>query len=791
MNQLLRDSISPELTNFEPVNLTNCDREPIHIPGKIQPHGILFVLREPGFQIVQVSENAHAWLGVPSADLLNRPLSDILFSDPTASSPVNGIKAIQACLDRSFEHTNPLPLNLLAANGEQLAFNGIVHRAPSGEVVLELEPLVPVTNSNFYQFYHYIKGTLEKMHTAQTLEDLCELIVQDVRRMTGFDRVMIYRFNAQGDGTVIAEAKQPDMETFLGLHYPSSDVPKPAKHLYTLNWLRLIADVNCSPVGLIAALPSPSDASDTNSPAAVAPLDMSYCSLRAVSPIHLEYLRNMGVAASMSVSLIQQNQLWGLIACHHNSPKFLPYEIRTVCEFLGQLMSTELPAKEANAHLDYKLHLKTLQGRFIERLSHATNLAAGLTTHPEDLMALTGSQGAAICEGETWVCVGQTPSETVLRSLIPWLSGQFQQDVFVTAALPSLYPLTAADQAIASGVLALTISKIQHRYILWFRAELPQTVTWAGNPDKPQQIEADGSLTLLPRRSFAAWQEIVQGQSAPWLDCEIAVAMELRQAIVDIVVRQADELAIINLELERSNTELDAFAYIASHDLKEPLRGIHNYATFLLEDYGAVLEEDGIEKLHTLVRLTQRMEALIESLLRYSRLGRQELQMNEVDLNRLLRNVAELFQMHPKWENCTIRIPQELPAVRGDIVLIEEIFTNLISNGFKYNDQPEKWVEIGWLNPPPTPIPGAFPEVSLYVRDNGIGIREKHLESVFRIFKRLHTPGKYGGGTGAGLTIVKKIVERHGGHIRVESTYGQGTTFWLTLPSAATVSLES
>jgi len=251
-------------------------------------------------------------------------------------------------------------------------------------------------------------------------------------------------------------------------------------------------------------------------------------------------------------------------------------------------------------------------------------------------------------------------------------------------------------------------------------------------------------------------------------------------------LRQADALALMNLELERSNTELDAFAYIASHDLKEPLRGIHNYATFLLEDYGPILQDDGIEKLHTLVRLTQRMESLIESLLRYSRLGRQELQLDEIDLNRLLKNVVEVFGMHPQWSTCVIRIPRLLPAVFGDRILVEEIFTNLVSNGFKYNDHPEKWVEVGWVEADQSP----GHEVSLYVRDNGIGIREKHRESIFRIFKRLHAPGKYGGGTGAGLTIVKKIVERHGGTVQIESIYGQGTTFWFTLPIIAPVSPE-
>ncbi|CAN1210598.1 ATP-binding protein [Tumidithrix helvetica PCC 7403] len=773
--QIASDTLNDSLNEFEPVNLTNCDREPIHIPGSIQPHGFLLILSEPDLQIVQVSQNTQEILGIAPEDLLDRPLGNFIASDR--------LDAVRGCLDLSFEHINPLPLTFAIGDNEPMCLNGIVHRALSGEIVLELEPLVPDAEQDFFQFYRQIKGTLAKIQMAENLTELCNLIVREVKQIAGFDRVMVYRFNERGEGTVIAEDRQPDLEPFLGMHYPDSDIPKQAKHLYTLNWLRLVPDVNYQAIGLLtsAALLSEEPRS---------PLDMSHCTLRSVSPIHIEYLKNMEVGASMSISLIQQQKLWGLIACHHNTPKFIPYEARTVCEFLGQLMSTELAAKENNENLDYKLQLKDIQGQFIERLSRATDFAAELTTAPEMLLNLTGARGAAVCQGEDIELIGQTPTQEDISTLLAWLvdstnpvlneeiKNRFERDLFVTDALAKLYPEAEAYKSVASGLLAVAISKIQRRYILWFRPELLQTVTWAGNPEKPKRVEADGSLMIFPRQSFEAWQEIVQCKSSPWLPCEIEGAIELRQAIVDIVLRQADELASINLELERSNKELDAFAYIASHDLKEPLRGIHNYATFLLEDYEDILKADGAEKLHTLVRLTKRMESLIESLLKFSRLGRQELQMRQIDLNQLLDDTSELFQMNPQWVGCTIRIPRPLPLVWGDRVLVGEIFTNLISNGFKYNDSHEKYAEIGWLDlsDPDNKM------VTLYVRDNGIGIRDRHLESVFRIFKRLHAQGKYGGGTGAGLTIVKKIVERHGGSIRVESTYGKGTTFWFTLP---------
>jgi light-regulated signal transduction histidine kinase (bacteriophytochrome) len=255
---------------------------------------------------------------------------------------------------------------------------------------------------------------------------------------------------------------------------------------------------------------------------------------------------------------------------------------------------------------------------------------------------------------------------------------------------------------------------------------------------------------------------------------------ENRRALRDSEARTRAILAELqerNAELLRSNQELDDFAYIASHDLKEPLRGIHNYATFLVEDYADKLDEEGRSKLETLKLLTQRMENFIDSLLEFSRVGRLDLALGQTDLNVILAEVLDSLHITLQERHVEARIPRPLPTVRCDRVRIGEVFRNLISNATKYNDKPEKWVEIGYTNgSDPQPLPPVF-----YVRDNGIGIRQKHFEAIFRIFKRLHARDNFGGGTGAGLTIVKKIVERHGGRVWIESTPGEGTTFFFTL----------
>ncbi|MEC4804718.1 MAG: ATP-binding protein [Jaaginema sp. PMC 1079.18] len=754
------------------VDLTNCDREPIHIPGAIQPHGALLVL-QPDLTIVQVSANITSMVGRSPEDLLNQPLATWLSTEQVTS--------IQTCLQADFEYVNPLHIRLHGDpknTPHPLDFDGIVHQFQDN-IILELEPKQDGETQNFFGFYRQIKSGLTRIQKADTVLKMSQAVVAEIQRLTGFERVMVYRFDRVGAGQVIAEVVADRLNPYLDLCYPPSDIPQQARHLYQLNWLRIIPDSTYQPVPLIP----------TVNPVTQQPTDLSLSVLRSVSPIHLEYLHNMGVTASLSISLIANNTLWGLIACHHSQPQFIPYSIRTACEFLGQAMSLELRTKEANEDLDYKIKLQSVQSQFVESLPYAESLVEGLTVSPENLLALVSAQGAAIVVGERIILVGDTPSQTQVQQLVAWSEQENLDNIFYTHALSDLYLPGAEFAKVASGIIALTISRTQQTYILWFRPEIVQTVKWGGNPNKPVEVNDDGALRLSPRKSFEMWQETVRGRSLPWKTVEIEAVTELRSAIISIVLRHADELAAINLELQRSNTELDAFAYVASHDLKEPLRGIHNYSSFLLEDYGEIMDADGISKLHTLIRLTQRMEDLINSLLHYSRLGRVELRLEPINLEQIVQQGIETVKIS-YTEPIAFKIPRPLPMIQGDYTQILELFTNLFSNAIKYNDNLDKWVEIGYLgfeDAPPFITSGTSeqpPPLVFYVKDNGIGIRRKHLELVFRIFKRLHGPNQYGGGTGAGLTIVKKIVERHGGEIWLDSTVGEGSTFYFTIPTS-------
>ena len=766
------------------------DREPIHQPGSIQPHGLLFVLDDSDAMVTQVSDNTNALLGLPPGAILGQSLKRWLGDDSCD-------RIVQA-IDCDFESLNPIELywQPIAEDAKHqdanhgghhcdprtmvpIPFTGIAHRSPQGVIILELEPATR-HDLDFSDFYRLSKPALNRIQNAENLEDLCDKLAQQVRQIAGFDRVMVYRFD-HGDqsGIVIAEDRRSDLNSYLGLRYPAADVPTRARTLYRLNPIRAIVSVDYTPAVIIRRN-APDD------PAIAPPLDLSFSVLRSVSPCHRQYLKNMGVAASTSISLLKNGQLWGLIACHHETPRFVPYSIRTVCEFLGQVASIELGAQEERQELGYRHRLQSLQRQFIDRIAETSFFANALTTDPRALMELAGAGGVALVDGDTITCVGKTPSETWIDELLPWLDAHLENNLFVSDVLPKQYAPALDQCGCASGLLALAVSRIQRYFVLWFRPEKQRSVSWAGNPDEAIRMEMgpDGSMIMMPRNSFATWQEIVKYQSAPWRSCEIDGAIELRSAIVSIALKRADDLSELNLELQRSNSELDAFTYIASHDLREPLRGIHNYSTFLLEDYGNLLDEAGVDKLQTLVRLTQRMDGLIETLLRFSRLGRRELRRSPVDLRDAIATAAEVYQLDDRDRlaatDIDIRCIDPLPVVFGDRVLLEEVFSNLIGNALKYNENEVKHVEISC----PTPTPNAEGLVIIHVRDNGIGIRPQHQEAIFRIFKRLHGPKRYGGGTGAGLTIVRKIIERHGGTVWLEPTDGDGSTFVLTLPVA-------
>lgn len=630
----------------------------------------------------------------------------------------------------------------------------MAHRT-QGLLILELEA-TQRSDPNFLDVYRTINAAIEEIGAAKDLTELYRVTVERVRELTGYQRVMIYEFDSEWNGRVVAEARAPHQEPFLGLHYPASDIPAQARRLYTSNWLRSIPDVGYQPSPLISQHRQ------------TTPLDLSGCSLRSVSPIHIQYLKNMGVGASTSVSVIQDGVLWGLIALHHERPAYLPFDVRQGLEFIGRIFSLQQAARLKLENLGHKNQLKDLLWQFEKRMKQQRDFMDGLVREqPEFTHLAQGCGGGAILHRGKLTLVGLTPTEDQVPHLVAWLVNFLEQrPVFHTSSLTKHYPAAEAIKDRAAGLLVIAIPEVEPCFLLWFKPEVIQTVNWGGDPRKPT-----GAAGLNPRHSFALWQETVSLTALPWAREELEAAEELRRAIIEVDLENQVRIAM------DSNAELDQFASVISHDLKEPLRGIAYFADFLLEDNGDQMDAESLSHLQDIRQLAEKTRTLIGDLYEYSKVGRIELAFSVVDMNEILQDVAKRLTAYLDEHHAHLQIHNNLPRVLCDRIRVCEIFANLITNAVKYNERLEKRVEVG--------ADIADDVATFFVRDNGIGILPQNRERVFGMFQRLHTEGAYGGGSGIGLAIVKRIVDRHGGRIWLESQPGQGTTFYFTLrPSA-------
>ncbi|MGC3991168.1 MAG: ATP-binding protein [Chthoniobacteraceae bacterium] len=747
------------------VDLTNCDREPIHIPGSVQAHAVMLVLAGDDLLVSQATSNTAARLGIACEQLLGQPVEVVIGEEMAAHLRSKIVPQLVEAVPQY------LPPVIVGAGGQR--FEALIHRY-QGALILELEAWDFAESTVTQDTYGGLRNTIGHLQGTCSIEDFCQLAAEHVRRFIGFDRVMVYRFAEDDSGHVVAESRREDLESYLGLHYPAADIPKQARELFKRSQLRLNPDVHYTPVPLL-----PTARADTGTP-----LDMSYCVTRSMSPIHAEYLKNMGVDASMSISIVVDDRLWGLFACHHYAPRYVSHSARMACEFLAHLLSLQMGGKESAGQSDYTIRLAETHVRLVEKMASAPDFLAALLDG-ERLGGLQCAGAAVLFNGEVHR-LGRTPEPAQLLELATWLAREVPEEVWSTNELGRHYPPATGQAPVAAGLIAARLSRRRESYLLWFEPEETQTVNWAGDPHKAVVASGPNGDRLTPRKSFALWKESVQGRSRTWLACEVAAARTLRHSVLEIIVRHAEELVALNAELQRRNQELDSFAYVASHDLKEPLRGIHNYTQFLLEDYAEKLEGDGKAQLETVRRLSSRMTSLLDALLYYSRMGRATLAEEKIKLDAVLADSLELLHGRLQETGAQIRVPRPLPEITADPVRITEVFTNLISNALKYNDQPEKWVEIGWEEAVEAGEPVAF-----YVRDNGIGIAEEHYEVVFRIFKRLHLQTEYSGGSGTGLAIVRQIVERHGGKIWVESKVGEGSSFRFTLSGALEADLPA
>ncbi len=635
-------------TEGDLLDLTLCDVEPIHIPGSIQPHGLLLVVDALTMMTLAGAGDiegrfATNWIGEPIGELLpqsviGQSLLDDLLADLAVLGQVQGTSEI---------------------------FDVSMHR--TGDVILfELEP-APERSASGGAMLTMLDNMASAFGRSSDLQVLCDQAAIAFRRLTGFDRVMIYRFVDDDAGTVVAEAQDPALHSFLNHHFPASDIPKQARELYVRNRVRVIPDAAYTPAPL-----RPANSGLGN-------IDMSDIALRSVSPIHLQYLRNMGVGASASVSIVKDGLLWGLVACHNETPRQLGYELRAACRSLAGSLARQIRFKEEAANYRERIRLRSAEDAIVAQLGRDASDSGAFADTRQDMQRMLDADGFAFVHGDQIDVVGVCPSPAEIRALAAWVLAKATPEPFSTHQLGDSFAPALEYRAIASGVLAVTLPFEEPGLFLWFRAQELEVINWAGNPHKDSAH--DPRAVLNPRASFEAWAETVLGRARRWTLGEVESAVRLRSAVFES--RQNRRLREVNRELAATLADKEGLLRQKDYLVKEVNHRVQNslqlVSAFLNMQMRSLDDETVIGHLNEAQR---RLSAVA---LVHKRLYRDD-SVESVDLGRYLEDICVdmLGAMGPDWKDHLTFELAPLLISTDRAVNMGLILTELIINANKY-----------------------------------------------------------------------------------------------------------
>jgi chemotaxis family two-component system sensor kinase Cph1 len=723
---------------MDEVTLENCDLEPIHIPGLVQPRGALMALNKAG-TLCFFSENSVDLLGVvcTPGNPIDAQQLPALILEKILLWLADSSRSFE-CFDVLINHTT---------------FDVLGHWNSDGLLIVEFESSSQPNSAANTVFAMAVQKAMERFRRQENLHELLGIAVDEVRSLTGFDRVMAYRFRHDDSGEVVRESRRDGLDSWEGQRYPSSDIPAQARRLYILNTLRLIADVNARPVAIVSA-----------AKLKLPPLDMSFCALRSVSPIHIEYLSNMGVAASLSISLVVNGKLWGMIACHHSKARHVSHGIRMACEILGQLLSVTIGSLlMAETAQRVKQSTATLAAIGV-RARAADDLLAGIVGHrpnPHELIA--ADLTLCIWGGRFEVCSGQMAPESI--SGLAEALGATAQEIVHSERLQRDFPALALAAEPFCGMMAICFDVSRRGWIVWLRFEQIENVRWAGEPHKRIKSGPKGPR-LTPRGSFLEWQQEVRGSSIPWDDSDLATAEAFRAELSQIAGTHA-------IEMERARHQLLA---ALGHDLRDPLYSISIAAQILQRQTGpAVTIGARIEA--TSGRMSRLVTQILDMSLLQSSAG-MELKRASFELCELLKESVSETQFSYPGIDITTDATEPI-IVSADRDRLSLVLSNLLSNA-RHHGSPGKPVIV---------FGRRFDDrVQFGTINSGSPIPEDITADLFKAFK----PGMVSNprnrtGLGLGLYIAAEVMKAHGGTLEF-ACESDLITFTASLPTAFVMS---
>ncbi len=760
------------MTNSPNAGADFCNQIPLHRTSLIQPHGILLVADPADLSLIQVSKNVAEIFQQPAEKLIGTRLQDVL-------EELCYVHLQHLVSQGSFEVSTPFLLTI--------SYHGILRTSLSfihqkdGALMIEVQVNESRQAQDFFEiFFVRVQQFISSINQHSAVDEVVKAAAREIKSISGFDKVMIYSFDEEWNGLVVAEEKEEGMDQYLGLKFPPTDIPKQARDLYLKNPYRIIPNRSYEPVPLVPALNSLTGEVT----------DLSDCKFRSVLPVHLEYLKNMKVEASMSTRIIHKEKLWGLIACHHRTPLYLSFQECFVFEYLSNILSSRIASISYGVAAGRSEQLDKIFKNISETIWKQEDPSRSLLQCKKELKEIFRADGMVV----TWQGVqhheGLTPGEAEVKILLEWLQRSDDSKVRQFNSLSSVFEPAQDYASRASGLLVIPVQPYEGNFVLAFRAEEVSHVEWGGNPNDVLTFEK-GGRQYHPRNSFEIWKETVKYRASPWEREEMKIAERLRNTLVELTLKTIT----LNLEklvekrtseLENSKRALEATLYdwsqiihVATHDLQEPARKITLYTSRVQEK---VKDEEAVRYVTKLQSASKRISSLLRSLLNFSIIS-QEHARTTIDLNEVVEEVLTDFELQIEEKKAQITIGR-LPGVKAVPEQMRQVFSSLLANSLKfYKDYPR--IMISGTHVKALSFDAVPDEKGKYVRisvkDEGIGFPGTLSEKMFQLFQKLHTED-YPAGVGIGLSVVKKIIDKHGGIIMARGKEKEGAEIIFILP---------